>query len=493
MLKYFITPKEQQKLDLIQAIILSVNGKSKKDLADQFQIKNETLRRYINELQNDLFILFDNNVALIENSKKELKIKRTENLTIDYIITFLRISYMKESSLYRVLSAIIEKKYSTISEIAYELHFSDATVYKTLATLNELLIPFNANFSFNKGSNFDGDEIGVRYFLYLTYWHFFNSLNTNPFPTKLPSEFINIDYLKTNLGINKKLSKTQESKLIMLAGITSYRIVICKKYADLSKDFLSDLAIFYNEKSYLNLDNFDVPYNVLENESKLFGFLARGIIADLDSFETKESIINKFISHNRQTANKITKFLDQFSESLDLKYKKNNYIESYYLLIFSYLYFKYTRYNVDHYYGVPIIESFKTEKKYQQIEIKLKSLVNKFPFEDSLNANETDTFMYLLFIIHELNYQITPIKIYVSHASNLPNAMYIKKKLTNFFSHNIITFSDSPGEAEIIISSSSEGYFNSKYYFYLENIFDQDTWKKLIDFLSDYLYNKKIR
>lgn len=496
MLDYFINQKEKQKLDIVQTILLSIDGSSTEYLIKEFQIKKSTFQRYIKEIQNDLTKVFENEVSLIITPQKNLNILLNGDLTPDYIVPILKKNYMEQSSLYTILSALINTEYSTITEIANDLNFSEPTIYKYFSKIRNLLAPFEVDIDLNSNSNFSGNELGIRYFLYLTYWHLFNVISSNPFSSKFPSEFIDIDIIKKKLSINKNLSKTQESKLIFLSGISSYRITYFNKYITMNDEFSKDIELFYDEHSLYNKHVSNIPSSIIENESKLFSFLIRGIISDYDSYEEKKDIVLKFKDSDLPMSKIISHFLDSFFDTFSITYKEDSYIESYYLLIFSYIYFNHIGFNVDHYFSVPIehnIKAFKAKKIYKEIKDDLNFLLKQFPLKKPLNNIEKDNFLSLLFIIYELNHPMKPINIYVNHTSNIANVVYIKKNLTNFFSHNLITFCDSPNKAEIIISSAPEGNFKLKQIFYFENIFNQDTWQSLLKFLTNYLYDRIFR
>lgn len=289
MIELFTTPKEQVKIELFQYILFSRAGEFSKDLREKLNLKNETFRRYSKELEEDIHALFGQDIKIVKKSSK-IVIKMKNEMTPDYIVTRLQLNYMRKSPLYSLLSALISKSYTSIPEIAYDLNFSEPTVYKLLTQVKEIMLPFKAEFDLANATNFSGDELGVRYFLYLTHWHLFNTLGKKPFSDAFPPEFIDINFLKRALKIERKLSKAQEQKLLILAGVTSYRIVYFKKYAKVEKAFLEDISIFYRGQHCLNIASFNVAPEIIEKESILLSFLVRGLIFEFDDMnENKPS------------------------------------------------------------------------------------------------------------------------------------------------------------------------------------------------------------
>lgn len=493
MLEYYINPKEQQKLDIFKRILYSDQGRVAKDLMDTFDLKNETYRRYIKELQDDLKFLFKKKVVLKENSKKKLQIFIQADITINYIITVLRLDYVKKSSLYITMFALLKKRYYSISEIAYDLNFSEPTIYKTLSQIKSLLLRFEGEINLKTNFNFDGNELGVRYFLYLTYWNFFNVVDDNPFSKQLPLEFTDIDYLIDSFKIKKALSNTQRTRLTMMTGIVSYRLVYYKRTYEMSDNFKKDILLFYGGKPCLNLSKFNVCPQIIEDESILLSFLARGLISDLDSFEEKEKIVKRYLTSNLSVATDIERFLELFKTYLSFDYGYRNYIESYYLLIFTYIYEKHIGFKVDQFLNVSLdrsLDSFQSKKEYKKILPKLEELLLHLPLNFPINSLEKDKFISLLYIIYEMNRQTKPVSIYIMHTSGILNTAYVKSILLQFFNKNLISFCDDIEEADIIVSDAHESSSTSKKSFYFENVFNQDTWTNLISFISSYLYKK---
>ena len=295
-------------------------------------MKNETFRRYSKELEEDIHELFGQDIKIIKKSSK-IVIKMKNEMTPDYIVTRLKLNYMRKSPLYSLLSTLISKSYTSIPEIAYDLNFSEPTVYKLLTQVKEIMLPFKAEFDLANATNFSGDELGVRYFLYLTHWHLFNTLGKKPFSDAFPPEFIDINFLKRSLKIERKLSKAQEQKLLILACVTSYRIVYFKKYVKVEKAFLEDISIFYRGHHCLNLASFNVDPEIIEKESILLSFLVRGLIFEFDDMYEKKRVVERFQNSKLSVGYEVSLFLEKFRETFSFEFSEENYVKSYYLLV----------------------------------------------------------------------------------------------------------------------------------------------------------------
>lgn len=492
MISQFLNKKENHKINIFQYILFEKNYNNRKNLEEKFKLSTSTLRRYLQELSTDLNETFGDSVTIHNEPNKDITVELDPNLTSDQVISNLRSYYVKESSLYTLLKSLLKKKYNSISEISQELNFSDSTVYRLLLPIKKMLKTFGATLSFEQNNNFEGNELGVRYFLYITYWNLFHTLKESPFTQNFPKEFIDLDFLKKRLGIKNELSQSQITKLILISGIISYRIVYFKKRVEVSNEFLQDIQYFYKGTPSLNIEQFNVPLYVVEQESKIHSFLVRGLIFGLDTYEEKEKIVNKYQQSDRLIAKNVEYFLKMFAQYFSLSYTKSNYIESYYLLLMTYIYVKHIHFSVDEYLENPVnenISDYKNNKRYLKLLPTLKEFLNFLPFKLDISDSDIHSFTLLLYTIYEINSLPHPINIYVTHSSNIATPSLIKSGITKIFNNELILFCDFPHEADIIISNTFEGYHQTTNIFYFHNPSKKETWEDLFRFISQYIFN----
>ena len=492
MISQFLNKKEKQKIDIFQYLLFEKGFNNKRKLEEKFKLSTSTLRRYLQELSTDLNESFGDAVIVHNEPNQDIDIELDPNLTPDQVISNLRYYYVKESSLYILLKSLIKKKYSSIAEISQELNFSDTTVYRLLIPIKKMLETFGITLSFEQNNNFEGNELGVRYFLYVIYWNLFHTLQESPFTQNFPKEFIDIDFLKKNLDIKKELSQSQITKLILISGIISYRVVYFKKRVEISDEFLQDIQYFYNGTPSLNIEQFKVPNSVLEQESKLHSFLVRGLIFDLDTYEEKEKIVNQYRYSDLTIAKNVDSFLKMFGQYFSLSYTKENYIESYYILLMTYIYVKHIHFNIDEYLENPVnenISAYQHNKRYLELLPAFKEFLNLLPFKLDVTETDIHSFTLLLYTIYEMNSSPRPINIYVTHSSNIVTPPLIKSGIMKVFNKELIHFCESPHEADIIISNTFEGYHQTTNTFYFHNPSKKATWEHLFRFISQYIFN----
>lgn len=84
---------------------------------------------------------------------------------------------------------------------------------------------------------------------------------------------------------------------------------------------------------------------------------------------------------------------------------------------------------------------------------------------------------------------LKPIKAYIE-GSSFTNNIFIKNKLLKIFNPEVISFCENIDDSEIIITNSLMCTEVLQDIYYLENIFDDEQWKKLILSLMDEIITK---
>ncbi|EGO8541475.1 hypothetical protein EKQ18_16140, partial [Enterococcus faecalis] len=109
---------DKQKFDLFTFIYFNDEDIYIKNITEYFLISNTSATRYIRELNEDLTIFFKDNFIQI---KKMNNIYQVENKTIKpvaYIIDKIRLEYFKRTVQFRIIDALLTKKFQSIESLA---------------------------------------------------------------------------------------------------------------------------------------------------------------------------------------------------------------------------------------------------------------------------------------------------------------------------------------------------------------------------------------
>lgn len=489
MISYFITKKEQKKLDLFQFILFAKNEKTSQEIISKFKFSNTSFRRYIHELSEDINYIFGDSVKISNNKRKGIKVVTSPEITIDYIIITTRMSYIRKNPLYDLVRKLTTKSYYSVSQLALDLNFSEPVVYRLLSQLGKILKSFDAKINFKSSFNFDGDEMGVRYFLFLTYWYLFQ----DPSVSILSEEFTDVKFLKERLHINKELSEAQETKLKILAKIVSYRIILMKKTVFISENLIEDISFFYYGEPTLNIESYITSEETLKKESILFSFIVQGVVCNIITYEQKQALVHKYKNSNLPLAKQVTSFLEKFRKELNITYTAINYVESYYLILLTFIYIKYFHFKAYDYLMNPIkdnIELYKKNKRYMKVLAQIKPFIKQLPFKKAVSLNDEYTFSLLLYILYEINSSTEQTFIYVTHNTNMAEVNLIKSEIRKMFNKDLISFSETPYKADIIITDTFDGDFDSKKIFYFRCTSERKIWSDLFDFILECIFEK---
>lgn len=490
MNKYFLGAKEQQKLDIFRFILFSKSGYTNQELINHFELNTTTYRRYINEIRVELLDFFHGKVNIMINEGK-IEVERDPQINIDVIMLTLQNFYTKQNSLYIIITSLLKKKYSSVTEISQELNFSEPMVYKNLSEVNKMLSSFGAelNINSNAESNFLGDELGIRYFIYLMYWNLYSTLSENPFSRNFPIEFTDMDFLIKHLKIKENLSHSQKTKLKMMSGITSYRIVYFNRTIVSDSNFLEDIDYFYSGTPCLNIKKFNVSPEILEKESIIFSYLVRGIIYDIDTYTEKRYIVEKYLDSDLKISYEVKESLKLFKDLLKEDYSEEEYIEFFYIFLLTFIYFKYHHFDNDSFLVHPIqdnLEHFEEKNKYKELFFDLEKIAQNLSFFNEINPVDKKSLIFFLFVMYEMKSIPKPISIYVTLTSDVAVIKLIKTNILKVFNKEIVTFCDSPTDADIVISDTFEGYNNSNFFLFY-SVYDKDIWKNLLEFISHFV------
>lgn len=489
MSQLFINQKNQKKLNIVKELLTS-NGATDIILKKKFSFTRSSFTRYINELEEDFSVVFQNKVSIKTDSQGVIVVLTPPDLTKKYIIGVLRHYYIESSPLYALIKALLTKKYDSVLQLSHDLNYSEPAVYKLLSNVQEILKPFGAQVDFSEVTNFSGNELGVRYFLYLMYLQIFGEIEHVPFPTRIPPEFIDISFLKKQLNITRELSHTQARKLEIISAITCYRLVFYNKELNIDEEFFKNILPLSNVKTSLNLSKYNVSEHILERESVFFQFFVRGLIFDIDTFSSREKIVERYKSSNLTINTDISSFLNSFKQDFQIQYSDENYVESYYLVLMTYLYIQYFSFEIDNTLSYPVykrMEHFKQTRRYSQLLPIIKKQMDNLNFKGKLNSTQRDVLLLVFYTLYEINRITSPITLYINYSADISTALYIKNKLKQFFNPSLISFCEIPEQADIIISNRFEGKNFTHCTFYLENIFDEEAWQRLIMYLSESL------
>ncbi|CAD5896353.1 conserved hypothetical protein [Carnobacterium maltaromaticum] len=150
-----------------------------KDISIKTNLDRRILVKIIEQLQTDII---NNNwfdVLNLELIDSELTVTCGPLFSLDFFYSH----YMSKSFCVELTLQLFQHQSATVDEFLDYFYISQATFYRRIAPLRQVLAEFNLELNFiNKKNIIQGDEKQIRHFFFTFFWEIFNSI-----PTKLNS------------------------------------------------------------------------------------------------------------------------------------------------------------------------------------------------------------------------------------------------------------------------------------------------------------------
>lgn len=493
MIEHFINKKEVTKLDLLGLLLSSRKKIFIKDVMNNFKISKNTAFRYVEELKHDISIN-SNTTELVLSTRGNYYIK-SDNQDTYFIMLKVREYYMEKSSILKVFKGIVQTDYS-VEKLARSLHYAPSNIYAKIGEINKLAELFNCSVDLSCPTRFNGDEFGIRSFIFIVLLYSGRTKNEPPFSSKMPDLFLDLKNIKKNLITQQNLSHSQELRLKLLQGITLYRINNRQEFLNFDSNFYIDAQFFFENNFTLSPCDNAKDTVAIKTESNIFSFLVRAIIFDIDTFMKKSEIVSQYENSNLKIAQEIHFIMSEFSMHASFKYTEHGYVESYYLLLIISIFVKYINIDFTDFY------EFKSDLVNYRDDIQTnfsdnQSIVNEFlikePFKTQFSKLSEPLQMHLsriFYFIFDLNQPPEKIKIYIQFSKNMYTGSTITNSLLSTFSQKSIEITHNPNTADLIISDAFEGDNFKAERFYFENVYDYSQWKQLLKYVTDLIYRK---
>lgn len=493
MIEHFINKKEVAKLDLLYLIISSKEKVFVKEVMNHLKISKNSAFRYLEELSQDISVI-SKNIKLSVTKRGNYYLKGdTRN---DYFILLqIRAYYMSKSSIVLIFKGVIQTDYS-VEKLAQSLYFTPSSIYNKIAEINKIADLFNCSINISQPERFKGNEFGIRAFTFIMLLYSNRTTSANPFSSKVPDAFLDLDNIKENLITRKHLSLSQELRLKLLQGITLYRINNRQKFIEFNDNFHADAQFFY-EDDFILPTHIDSKFDSeIKSESNVFCFLVRALIFDIDTFKKKTEIVSQYESSNLTLAQEIHFIMSSFSEHASFTYTNKSFVESYYLLLIISIFVKHINIDFTDFYEFKSdLSNYQEniETNFSDNENMIKEFLAKEPFKTQFSHLSEQLKMqlsHILYFIYDMNHPPDKIKIYVQFSKNMYTASTLISSLMTTFSQQSIEITHNPNIADLIISDTFEGDHFKAERFYFENLYDYSQWKQLLQYVTDLIYRK---
>lgn len=153
---------EMTQVKIVQNLLDNGGKMSVKDLEKQVRVSSASLNKYLGIMDELLKELDEDIHIIIENKRVSLEIPYYFNLQ------HILIHYLNQSINCRIIMYLSKHDGFSIPKLCQELLISEATLFRRLKDINQLIAEFDIQI---RNAKFFGDELQIRYFLFEFYNH----------------------------------------------------------------------------------------------------------------------------------------------------------------------------------------------------------------------------------------------------------------------------------------------------------------------------------
>lgn len=418
----------------------------------------------------------------------QFKLKLKNNEYIEMVNGF-RERYLLESSLYRVLLFVLEKRTFSVVTMANDLSYSESYAYKLFSKLKQFFQYTSYGIQLIKENDLffklDGDESGIRILHYLAI-SVGSKGNRWLFTSITQNEIMNAQfYVESNRY--KGLSPVGKNRVNSILAVYELALKNKSYLTDLNEE-VNELGNAINREVeislYLKYLKKEVVFNNTQLHEELIhlGFLTNYFAQEVKTEDEKE-ILGKRIQllGNNSIVKTCVYILKLINKRYELTEKSNNIL----------LYSLCNRFVVIHYLGMyRFMPLYKVPPllgdREKFVEECISSSLTDYKYEVSC---EKVKYSFTQIIIGYLNLEF-PLSqnIYVEFFYRPEYKSIIENAIKHNYNQKVLQITNNYLEADIVISDT-HGY-DKKKFFYFRDVFDQDSWEKLGLYLNQVIRDK---
>ncbi|MGX7197246.1 helix-turn-helix domain-containing protein [Enterococcus olivae] len=286
---------QQIQLTVFQSILKSEGTVSTKSLAQEMEISLPTLQKEIRSLQLAVEY-FEPTSQLIKVDNDILSLRLANTFSIKRFVY----SYLEQALDYQIVTFIFEQKEVSITKMVLDLQISEASIFRRLKVINQLLSEFEIQF---RNKRLTGEEIQIRSFFFQFFWQ---SLPLDILEKRTAQPVIGnlIRVIEKHFGLD--FSKEQYWKLALWLEIMQNRLDYRgKRQHRLQPETIHEIEMdpFYQElKNILAryLSRFAFQWSEEEAIYLYLFFLSEALIKVDEKWLSQSLFVSNFIEINQQ-------------------------------------------------------------------------------------------------------------------------------------------------------------------------------------------------
>lgn len=428
---------------------LSNKKKTVPDIQEQLTISKSSFNRYLNNLNHDLTLFFDEKLELVSDGYHLTLVNPTNQSNHNVFMATLKF-YINQSTTFKILLMLSYQNPLEVETILNELHISYSYLNKLIKEINQYMWRTSVSLTQRqKMLSLEGPELNVVVFiigLKLALWRF------DPTHDVL-LEVTKGDYYYESTHLSH-LNTLQTNRLAYVAQTILDQPLSGSKIDITDSEVNELLLILTSYKNVIKAEGH--PYS--DTELLFLNLLTRILCPKIDSLDDRIALAKLFLKVSNSITKDALNLLDFIRTELfpKIQLDSDDYYHYVYQSIMSFLYLRLLDYNftdlftlqTDRVHGFYISDQPELNKIKQNLSLRIPFVSDKNKLIFVQNHSLFTSGIYTA--LRET--KATTLNLFIDFKYQISFELYLKKRLEQLFSKDIICYLDNINHADIIIT-----------------------------------------
>lgn len=473
--KLFLTPRQEQKLNLLEDIILKKEV-SLDELAYKNSLTNRKLKIIIEQINSE-YDSYDKPLIVFENRMFKLTASESEEVYSTFYLHLKKL-YINQSSVFKFLLFFLKHRKMGMVKLSRHFNYSQSYCYKLINKANDIIKRIGFNCEIRKRTNFisvEGDENQIRLITYLLNATSITFNNEKDYKYLFSSNLSSIHQEKVT-----RISKIFDNSLKLGHFVEQAK----NEELEIMDRIYEEIHLgFYNKFAYLEKENTNSTYL---NEKMFYYLFTIYYLPEYLSTKIRNDIGKRLLD---LTDNKIVNKALKVIKYLEINYEIPPSFKNTFLFVLVY------RFIITEKLSLNILFYATNSITYTNENIKKISLDFQQLYKYELSENSLEVFS---FQVTELLYSYVgkimanPLKISINSTFRANYVIVIRNTLTGIYKSDTLEIIEKVEQADVVISDSIIDIDDSQDFFFLDDIHDLDAWRRLGEFIHEKIIQRRI-
>lgn len=477
--KLFLTERQEQKLNLLEDIISRTEA-SIDELACKHSLTNRNVKSLIMQINEDYIENTSTTDALIRFENRLFRISTLKATgTYPSLYSNLKITYIKQSAVFQVLIYFLRHRKVGMIKLSTHFNYSQSYCYKLVNRANDIIRSMGIECQISKRMNYlivEGRESQIRMLSYILNSHSTTFAEDN-------------NYLYRNEKSPTKIQRDNLSRITRIF-LDAHKM---GHYTDVISDQEMSIGLCLYEELHLSFSQTFYPLNkkindaAFQSEKFLYYLFA---VYFFPEFLTPEICERLGAGLMRLTKNPIVDRAVEALEKMEENYSIPDNLHRTFVFQLVYRFLITDKLSLSSFFYLEDKKLLMNDK-FLTIKEMLKSVYKESISERDLDIFGTQLTELLYSYVGHVMAKPLHVMIHITYHANY--AVLVKNYITGVYKPETVTMVGNFADADLVISDRFVESKENQYFFFLEDIHNIETWKRLGEFINSKIIEGRIR